>query len=40
MERIEPALVPEWLRCSGSVTGGGSTAHHLASSLGNAFSCL
>lgn len=32
MERIEPALVPEWLRCSGSVTGGGSTAHHFASS--------
>ncbi|KAL1820324.1 hypothetical protein ACET3Z_015193 [Daucus carota] len=32
MERIEPALVPEWLRCSGSVTGGGSSAHHFASS--------
>lgn len=32
MERSEPALVPEWLRCSGSVTGGGSSAHHIASS--------
>ncbi|KAK4859427.1 hypothetical protein QYF36_005265 [Acer negundo] len=32
MERSEPALVPEWLRSSGSVSGGGSSAHHFASS--------
>ncbi|KAG8389726.1 hypothetical protein BUALT_Bualt01G0008700 [Buddleja alternifolia] len=27
MERTEPALVPEWLRCAGNV-GGGASAHH------------
>ncbi|XWS23811.1 hypothetical protein CRYUN_Cryun28dG0047600 [Craigia yunnanensis] len=32
MERSEPALVPEWLRSTGSVTGGGNSAHHFASS--------
>ncbi|KAM0971665.1 hypothetical protein FF1_019574 [Malus domestica] len=32
MERSEPTLVPEWLRSTGSVTGGGSSAHHFASS--------
>ncbi|EEF48417.1 mediator of RNA polymerase II transcription subunit 1 isoform X2 [Ricinus communis] len=32
MERSEPTLVPEWLRSSGSVPGGGSSAHHFASS--------
>lgn len=33
MERSEPALVPEWLRSTGSVTGGGTSTHQLASSL-------
>ncbi|KAL3638772.1 hypothetical protein CASFOL_016679 [Castilleja foliolosa] len=28
MERTEPALVPEWLRCSGNVAGGGASVHH------------
>lgn len=32
MERSEPALVPEWLRSTGSVTGGGSSSPHFASS--------
>ncbi|WCJ44578.1 hypothetical protein M5689_025237 [Euphorbia peplus] len=32
MERSEPTLVPEWLRTSGSVSGGGSSAPHFASS--------
>ncbi|XP_031273033.1 mediator of RNA polymerase II transcription subunit 1 [Pistacia vera] len=32
MERSEPTLVPEWLRSTGSVTGGGSSAHHSVSS--------
>ncbi|KAF8377004.1 hypothetical protein HHK36_030376 [Tetracentron sinense] len=32
MERSEPTLVPEWLKGTGSVTGGGSTTHHFASS--------
>lgn len=32
MERSEPALVPEWLRSTGSVTGGGSSGPHFASS--------
>lgn len=32
MERSEPALVPEWLRTSGSLTGGGSSTHHFTSS--------
>ncbi|XP_012078152.1 mediator of RNA polymerase II transcription subunit 1 isoform X2 [Jatropha curcas] len=32
MERSEPTLVPEWLRSSGSVSGGGSSVHHFASS--------
>ncbi|KAM5575935.1 hypothetical protein ABKV19_014733 [Rosa sericea] len=32
MERSEPTLVPEWLRSTGSVTGGGSSTHHFASS--------
>ncbi|KAM1119721.1 uncharacterized protein LOC126632375 [Malus sylvestris] len=32
MERSEPTLVPEWLRGTGSATGGGSSAHHFASS--------
>ncbi|XVF39424.1 hypothetical protein PTKIN_Ptkin01aG0033500 [Pterospermum kingtungense] len=31
MERSEPAFVPEWLR-TGTVTGGGNSAHHFASS--------
>lgn len=31
MERSEPTLFPEWLRSTGSVTGGGSSAHHSAS---------
>ncbi|CBI19997.3 unnamed protein product, partial [Vitis vinifera] len=33
MDKTEPALVPEWLKSSGSVTGGGSTNHHFAPSL-------
>ncbi|KAF3445726.1 hypothetical protein FNV43_RR10902 [Rhamnella rubrinervis] len=32
MERSEPTLVPQWLRSTGSVTGGGNSAHHFASS--------
>ncbi|KAK7321049.1 hypothetical protein VNO77_31180 [Canavalia gladiata] len=32
MERSEPALVPEWLRSAGSVTGAGSSVQHFASS--------
>ncbi|CAK9171727.1 unnamed protein product [Ilex paraguariensis] len=32
MERSEPALVPEWLRCPGSVIGGGTSSHHFAAS--------
>uniref|UniRef100_A0A5B7AA54 Mediator of RNA polymerase II transcription subunit 1 n=1 Tax=Davidia involucrata TaxID=16924 RepID=A0A5B7AA54_DAVIN len=32
MERSEPTLVPEWLKSSGSVTGGGATTHQIASS--------
>ncbi|XWS15076.1 hypothetical protein CRYUN_Cryun35bG0063200 [Craigia yunnanensis] len=32
MERSEPALVPEWLRSTGTVTGGGNSGHHFASS--------
>lgn len=32
MERSEPALVPEWLRSTGSLTGGGSSSPHFASS--------
>ncbi|KAM7256424.1 hypothetical protein ACFE04_012165 [Oxalis oulophora] len=33
MEKSEPTLVPEWLRSStGSITGGGSSATHFASS--------
>lgn len=32
MERSEPALVPQWLRCSGNVTAAASTTHHFASS--------
>ncbi|CAI9114679.1 OLC1v1015456C1 [Oldenlandia corymbosa var. corymbosa] len=30
MERSEPALVPEWLRCSGNVAGGSPSSHHCA----------
>ncbi|XVF36833.1 hypothetical protein REPUB_Repub19eG0092500 [Reevesia pubescens] len=32
MERSEPALVPEWLRSSGTATGGGNSAHYFTSS--------
>ncbi|KAF5954915.1 hypothetical protein HYC85_007771 [Camellia sinensis] len=32
MERSEPSFVPEWLRNTGSVSGGGNSAHHFASS--------
>ncbi|KAA8546356.1 hypothetical protein F0562_002905 [Nyssa sinensis] len=32
MERSEPSLVPEWLRSTGSVAGGGNSAQHFASS--------
>ncbi|GER40352.1 fatty acid hydroxylase superfamily [Striga asiatica] len=28
MERTEPALVPEWLRCTGNVAASGTSAHH------------
>ncbi|CAA0809916.1 Unknown protein [Striga hermonthica] len=28
MERTEPALAPEWLRCSGNAAGGSTSAHH------------
>ncbi|XP_023550773.1 uncharacterized protein LOC111808812 [Cucurbita pepo subsp. pepo] len=31
MERSEPTLVPEWLRNTGSVTGGGNSNHHFQS---------
>ncbi|KAG6388737.1 hypothetical protein SASPL_150169 [Salvia splendens] len=27
MERTEPALVPEWLRCTGNIAGGGAALH-------------
>ncbi|KAL7208827.1 hypothetical protein ACSBR1_030538 [Camellia fascicularis] len=33
MEKSEPTLVPEWLRSTGSVSGGGNSAHHFAPSL-------
>lgn len=36
MERSEPTLVPEWLRSAGSVTGGGSSVPHSASSSSHA----
>lgn len=36
MERSEPTLVPEWLRTAGSVTGGGSSVPHSASSSSHA----
>ncbi|XP_038716046.1 mediator of RNA polymerase II transcription subunit 1-like isoform X2 [Tripterygium wilfordii] len=36
MERSEPALVPEWLRSTGSVTGGGSSVPHFSSSSSHA----
>ncbi|KAF4366556.1 hypothetical protein G4B88_001376 [Cannabis sativa] len=32
MERSEPSLAPQWLRNTGSATGGGNSAHHFASS--------
>ncbi|CAN1130791.1 hypothetical protein LINPERHAP2_LOCUS6029 [Linum perenne] len=32
MERSEPTLIPEWLRTTGSVSGGGNSVHHFASS--------
>ncbi|XP_038907228.1 mediator of RNA polymerase II transcription subunit 1 isoform X2 [Benincasa hispida] len=32
MERSEPTLVPEWLRSTGSVTGGSNSNHHFPSS--------
>ncbi|KAA8545545.1 hypothetical protein F0562_020329 [Nyssa sinensis] len=32
MDRSEPTLIPEWLKSSGSVTGGGATTHQIASS--------
>uniref|UniRef100_A0A5B7ABG0 Mediator of RNA polymerase II transcription subunit 1 n=1 Tax=Davidia involucrata TaxID=16924 RepID=A0A5B7ABG0_DAVIN len=32
MERSEPTLIPEWLKSSGSVTGGGATTHQIVSS--------
>ncbi|GMI82889.1 hypothetical protein like AT1G36990 [Hibiscus trionum] len=32
MERSEPELVPEWLRSTGTVSGGGNSSHHFASS--------
>lgn len=47
MEGSEPNLVPEWLRGTGRVTGGGTSTHHFASSSsqsGNdsllSFTCL
>lgn len=40
MERSEPALVPEWLRSTGSVTGGGTSTHQLASSLQSGIPCF
>nr|DAD24428.1 TPA_asm: hypothetical protein HUJ06_025892 [Nelumbo nucifera] len=32
MAKGEPTLVPEWLKGTGSITGGGNTTHHFASS--------
>ncbi|XAR53111.1 hypothetical protein NMG60_11021520 [Bertholletia excelsa] len=32
MERSEPTLIPEWLKGSGNLSGGGSTTHQMASS--------
>ncbi|KAK9047384.1 hypothetical protein V6N11_053230 [Hibiscus sabdariffa] len=32
MERNEPELVPEWLKSTGTVSGGGNSSHHFASS--------
>lgn len=32
MERSEPPLIPEWLRSSGTVSSGGGSAHHFATS--------
>lgn len=32
MDRSEPTLVPEWLKSSASVTGGGSPNHQFSSS--------
>lgn len=29
---VNPTLVPEWLRTTGSVSGGGNSTHHFASS--------
>ncbi|KAB2076530.1 hypothetical protein ES319_A06G047200v1 [Gossypium barbadense] len=40
MERSEPALVPEWLRSNGTVTGGGNSAHNFASSSSHSDSSL
>ncbi|KAL5715278.1 hypothetical protein ACHQM5_017117 [Ranunculus cassubicifolius] len=31
MERSEPTLVPQWLKSTGNVTGGGNASHHFAS---------
>ncbi|OVA03095.1 hypothetical protein BVC80_8851g22 [Macleaya cordata] len=31
MEKSEPTFVPEWLKGTGSISGGGSTSHHSAS---------
>ncbi|KAL0360158.1 UNVERIFIED_CONTAM: hypothetical protein Sradi_3700300 [Sesamum radiatum] len=33
MERTEPALVPEWLRCTGNLAGGGSSVQHTDVSI-------
>ncbi|XP_011097603.1 uncharacterized protein LOC105176476 isoform X2 [Sesamum indicum] len=33
MERTEPALVPEWLRCTGNLAGGASSVQHTANSM-------
>nr|GMD79304.1 mediator of RNA polymerase II transcription subunit 1-like [Ipomoea batatas] len=33
MERSEPTLVPEWLRSTGTVTGGGNSGHHFTTSF-------
>ncbi|XVE60392.1 hypothetical protein DITRI_Ditri05aG0125100 [Diplodiscus trichospermus] len=38
MERSEPALVPEWLRSTCTVTGVGNSAHHFASSTSSSHS--
>ncbi|KAK8552561.1 hypothetical protein V6N12_041150 [Hibiscus sabdariffa] len=35
MERSERTLVPEWLRSTGTSTGGGNSAHHFAFSSSN-----